>query len=131
MAAYPDDLHYTKDHEWIRVAGDTGTVGITDFAQEQLGDVVHVQLPRVGEKFEAHDTFGEVESVKTFSELYIPVSGEVTEINEALVDAPELVNTSAYADGWMIKIKIAKPNEVDSLLSASEYEDFVESQKEE
>jgi glycine cleavage system H protein len=131
MAAYPDDLHYTKDHEWIRVAGDTGTVGITDFAQEQLGDVVHVQLPRVGEKFEAHDTFGEVESVKTFSELYIPVSGEVTEINEALVDAPELINTSAYADGWMIKIKIAKPSEADSLLSASEYEDFVESQKEE
>jgi glycine cleavage system H protein len=131
MAAYPDDLHYTKDHEWIRVAGDTGTVGITDFAQEQLGDVVHVQLPRVGEKFEAHDTFGEVESVKTFSELYIPVSGEITEINEALVDAPELVNTSAYADGWMIKIKLAKPSEVDSLLSASEYEDFVESQKEE
>jgi glycine cleavage system H protein len=85
----------------------------------------------VGEKFEAHDTFGEVESVKTFSELYIPVSGEITEINEALVDAPELVNTSAYADGWMIKIKLAKPSEVDSLLSASEYEDFVESQKEE
>jgi glycine cleavage system H protein len=131
MSAYPEDLHYTKDHEWIRVAGDTGTIGITDFAQEQLGDVVHVQLPRVGEKFEAHDTFGEVESVKTFSELYIPVSGEVTEINEALADAPELVNTSAYADGWMIKIKIGKPSEVDSLLSASEYEDFVESQKEE
>ena len=131
MAAYPDNLHYTKDHEWIRVTGDTGTVGITDFAQEQLGDVVHVQLPRVGEKFEAHDTFGEVESVKTFSELYIPVSGEIAEINEALIDAPELVNTSAYADGWMIKIKIGKPSEVDSLLSASEYEDFVESQKEE
>jgi glycine cleavage system H protein len=131
MAAYPDDLHYTKDHEWIRVAGDTGTIGITDFAQEQLGDVVHVQLPRVGEKFEAHDTFGEVESVKTFSELYIPVSGEVTGINEALVDAPEMVNTSAYADGWMIKIKIGKPSEVDSLLSASEYEDYVASQKEE
>ncbi|MBO0856903.1 MAG: glycine cleavage system protein GcvH [Chloracidobacterium sp.] len=131
MAAYPDDLQYTKDHEWIRVAGDVGTVGITDFAQEQLGDVVHVQLPHVGEKFEAHATFGEVESVKTFSELYIPVSGEVTEINEALADAPELVNTSAYSDGWMIKIKIRKPNEVDSLLSASEYEDYVESQKEE
>jgi glycine cleavage system H protein len=131
MAAYPDDLQYTKDHEWIRVAGHVGTVGITEFAQEQLGDVVHVQLPRVGEKFEAHATFGEVESVKTFSELYIPVSGEVTEINEALADAPELVNTSAYMDGWMIKIKIGKPNEVDSLLSASEYEDYVESQKEE
>ena len=131
MAAYPDDLHYTKDHEWIRVAGGGGTVGITDFAQEQLGDVVHVQLPRVGEKFEAHVTFGEVESVKTFSELFIPVSGEVAEINEALADAPELVNNSPYAEGWMIKIKIGKPSEIDSLLSASEYEDFVESQKEE
>jgi glycine cleavage system H protein len=131
MAAYPDDLHYTKDHEWIRVADSVGTVGITDFAQEQLGDVVHVQLPRVGEKFEAHGTFGEVESVKTFSELYVPVSGEVIELNEALADAPELVNNSPYADGWMIKIKIGKPSEVDSLLSASEYEDFIESQKEE
>jgi glycine cleavage system H protein len=131
MAAYPDDLQYTKDHEWIRVADGVGTVGITDFAQEQLGDVVHVQLPRVGEKFEAHDTFGEVESVKTFSELFIPVSGEVAEINEALADAPELVNNSPYAEGWMIKIKIGKPSELDSLLSASEYEDFVESQKEE
>jgi glycine cleavage system H protein len=131
MAAYPDDLQYTKDHEWIRVADGVGTVGITDFAQEQLGDVVHVQLPRVGEKFEAHDTFGEVESVKTFSELYIPVSGEVAEINEALADAPELVNNSPYAEGWMIKIKIGKMSEIDSLLSASEYEDFVESQKEE
>jgi len=131
MAAYPDDLQYTKDHEWIRVADGVGTVGITDFAQEQLGDVVHVQLPRVGEKFEAHDTFGEVESVKTFSELFIPVSGEVAEINEALADAPELVNNAPYAEGWMIKIKIGKPSEIDSLLSASEYEDFVESQKEE
>jgi glycine cleavage system H protein len=130
MAAYPDDLQYTKDHEWIRVADGVGTVGITDFAQEQLGDVVHVQLPRVGEKFEAHDTFGEVESVKTFSELYIPVSGDVAEINEALADAPELVNNSPYAEGWMIKIKIGKMSEIDSLLSASEYEDFVESQKE-
>jgi len=131
MAAYPDDLHYTKDHEWIRIAGDIGAVGITDFAQEQLGDIVHVQLPRAGEKFDAHATFGEVESVKTFSELYIPVSGEVAEINEALADAPELVNSSPYGDGWMIKIKISKTSEVDSLLSSTEYEDFVESQKEE
>lgn len=131
MAAYPDDLHYTKDHEWIRVSGDTGAIGITDFAQEQLGDVVHVQLPHVGEKFDAHATFGEVESVKTFSELYTPVSGEIIEINEALADAPELVNTSPYGDGWMVKIKLSDLGQVDSLLSASEYEDFVESQKEE
>jgi len=131
MAVYPDDLHYTKDHEWIRVAGDTGTVGITDFAQEQLGDIVHVQLPRVGERFDAHATFGEVESVKTFSELYTPVSGEVTEINGTLADAPELVNGSPYGNGWMIKLRISKPSEVDGLLSSSEYEDFIESQKEE
>ncbi len=131
MAAYPDDLHYTKDHEWIRVSGGTGIVGITYFAQEQLGDVVHVQLPRVGEKFSAHDTFGEVESVKTFSELFTPVSGEVVEVNEALTDSPEHVNTAPYGDGWMIKLKLGDPGELDGLLSASEYEDFIESQKEE
>ena len=130
MAAYPDDLHYTKDHEWIRVEGETGTIGITYFAQEQLGDVVHVQLPRVGEKFAARDTFGEVESVKTFSELYTPASGEVVEVNEALADAPELVNSEPYAGGWMIKIRLSDAGEIDSLLSSSEYEDFVESQKE-
>lgn len=128
--AYPDDLHYTKDHEWIRVEGDTGTVGISDFAQEQLGDVVHVQLPRVGEKFEAHAHFGEIESVKTFSELFTPVSGEVTAINEALADAPELVNSEPYGGGWMIKLKLVNINETDKLLSSSEYEDFIESQKE-
>src|SRR5262245_17160956 len=130
MAAYPEDLHYTKDHEWIRVEGETGTIGITDFAQEQLGDIVHVQLPRIGEKFSAHDTFGEVESVKTFSELYTPVSGEVVAVNELLSDSPELVNTSAYGDGWMIKVKLSSPGQIDSLLSVSEYEDFLESQKE-
>ncbi len=131
MANFPDNLQYTKDHEWIRKEGDTGVIGITDFAQEQLGDVVHVQLPRVGEKFDSNDTFGEVESVKTFSELFIPVAGEVLEINEKLADTPELVNTSPYGDGWMIKIKIGNAGQLDSLLSSSEYEDFVESQKEE
>ena len=130
MAAYPEDLHYTKDHEWIRVEGDTGTVGITDFAQEQLGDIVHVQPPHLGEKFSAHDTFGEVESVKTFSELYTPVSGEVVAVNELLSDSPELVNSSPYDKGWMIKVKLASPGQIDSLLSVSEYEDFIESQKE-
>jgi glycine cleavage system H protein len=131
MATYPDNLHYTKDHEWIRVEGGSGTVGITDFAQEQLGDVVHVQLPRVGEKFEAHDTFGEVESVKTFSELFIPVSGEIIAVNEQLADAPELVNSEPYEGGWMVKVKLSNAGEVDGLLSSSEYEDFIESQKEE
>lgn len=130
MAAYPDDLHYTKDHEWIRVAGDAATVGITGFAQEQLGDVVHVQLPSIGATFDAHAAFGEVESVKTFSELFTPASGEVIAFNEALADAPELVNTSPYEDGWMIKLKLSNPSEVDALLSSAEYEDFVNSQKE-
>lgn len=130
MANYPDNLQYTKDHEWLRLEGEIGTVGITDFAQEQLGDVVHVQLPRVGEKFEAHDTFGEVESVKTFSELFIPVSGEITEVNEGLADAPELVNSEPYGGGWMVKVKLSNKGEVDGLLSASEYEDFIESEKE-
>lgn len=131
MAEYPEDLHFTKDHEWIRVEGDTGTVGITGFAAEQLGDVVHVQLPKVGEKFGAHDTFGEVESVKTFSELYTPVSGEIIEVNEQLADAPELVNTAPYGDGWMVKVRIGDKSELDSLLTSKEYEDFVEAQKEE
>ncbi|MFN8003218.1 MAG: glycine cleavage system protein GcvH [Acidobacteriota bacterium] len=130
MSVYPDNLHYTKDHEWIRVEGDTGTVGITHFAQEQLGDVVHVQLPRAGEKFDAHATFGEVESVKTFSELFTPVSGEIVAANEALADTPELVNSEPYGGGWMIKLKLGDPSEVDKLLSASEYEDYLESQKE-
>jgi len=130
MATYPDNLYYTKDHEWIRREGESGVVGISDFAQEQLGDIVHVQLPKIGEKFAAHDTFGEVESVKTFSELYLPVSGEVIEVNELLADSPELVNSSAYNEGWMIKIKMKDPGELDSLLSSSEYEDFIESQKE-
>ncbi|MFN0110107.1 MAG: glycine cleavage system protein GcvH [Blastocatellia bacterium] len=130
MASYPDNLYYTKDHEWIRVEGETGTIGITDFAQEQLGDVVHVDLPRVGENLASHAHFGEIESVKTFSELFTPVSGEVLETNEALADAPELVNSEPYGGGWMIKIKLSNASEVDALLNASEYEDFIESQKE-
>ncbi|MCI0661869.1 MAG: glycine cleavage system protein GcvH [Acidobacteria bacterium] len=130
MATYPDNLYYTKDHEWIRREGEGGVVGVSDFAQEQLGDIVHVQLPKIGEKFAAHDTFGEVESVKTFSELYLPVSGEVIEVNELLADSPELVNSSPYDEGWMIKIKMKDSGELDSLLSSSEYEDFIESQKE-
>jgi len=129
MATYPDNLHYTKDHEWIRV--EDGAVGITDFAQEQLGDVVHVALPRVGEKFEAHAHFGEIESVKTFSELFTPASGEVVEINAALEDTPELVNSEPYTGGWMIKLKLSNSSEIDRLLSSIEYEDFIESQKEE
>ncbi|MFM8394273.1 MAG: glycine cleavage system protein GcvH [Acidobacteriota bacterium] len=130
MAANPENLHYTKDHEWILVEGTTGTIGITHFAQNQLGDIVHVQLPRVGDTFSANDSFGEIESVKTFSELFIPVSGEVTEINEALGDTPEAVNTSPYGDGWMIRIRISNASELDRLLNSNEYEDFTASQGE-
>ena len=128
MAAYPDNLQYTKDHEWILVSGETGTIGITSFAQNQLGDIVNVDLPRLGDSFDAHDVFGEIESVKTFSELFIPVSGEVVEINEQLAEAPELVNNAPYGDGWMIKIKLSNPAELDKLLNSTEYEDFVTSQ---
>jgi len=128
MAAYPDNLQYTKDHEWILVSGETGTIGITSFAQNQLGDIVNVDLPRIGDSFDAHDVFGEIESVKTFSELFIPVSGEVVEINEQLGEAPELVNNAPYGEGWMIKIKLSNPAEVDKLLNSTEYEDFITSQ---
>lgn len=128
MASYPDNLQYTKDHEWILVSGEIGTIGITSFAQNQLGDIVNVDLPRVGDSFDAHDIFGEIESVKTFSELFIPVSGEVVEINEQLGEAPELVNNDPYGEGWMIRIKLSNPAELDKLLNCSEYEDFVGSQ---
>jgi glycine cleavage system H protein len=130
MADFPDNLQYTKDHEWICVTGDEGVIGITDFAQAALGDVVYVELPRVGDKFEKSDPFGSVESVKSVSELFIPVSGEILEINEAIADAPESVNNEPYKAGWMIKVKIAKAGELDSLLSSSEYEDFCKAQGE-
>ncbi len=129
MATYPDNLQYTKDHEWLKIEGDTGIAGISEFAQEALGDIVYVELPKVGEKFSQGDPFGSVESVKSVNELFIPVSGEVIEINESLADAPQHVNEDPYGKGWMIRIKISAPSDVDSLLSASEYEDFVSEQE--
>ncbi len=125
MANIPEGLYYSKDHEWLRVEGETGTVGITDHAQHSLGDVVYVELPKKGESFEAHATFGSVESVKAVSELFLPVAAEVTEVNEALNEEPEKVNNDPYGEGWMLKVKLAKPGEVDGLLSAAEYEDFI------
>jgi glycine cleavage system H protein len=125
MANYPDELQYTKDHEWIRITGDTGRVGITFYAQDSLGDVVYVDLPKVGTTVKANEPFGSVESVKAVSELFSPVSGEVIEVNTKLADAPELVNTSPYDEGWMIVIRLSNPSEVDALLSAAEYEDFI------
>ena len=125
MSNIPEGLHYSKDHEWVRVEGETGTVGITDHAQNSLGDVVYVELPKPGETFAAHDTFGSVESVKAVSELFLPVAGEVTEVNESLSDEPEKVNTDPYGEGWMLRVKLSNRGEVDSLLSAAEYEDYI------
>ncbi len=125
MANVPEGLYYSKDHEWLRVEGETGTVGITDHAQGSLGDVVYVELPKAGETFAAHDTFGSVESVKAVSELFLPVGGEVTEVNESLNDEPEKVNNDPYGDGWMLRVRLSNRGEVDSLLSAAEYEDYI------
>jgi glycine cleavage system H protein len=125
MANTPEDLGYTKDHEWVRVRGDQATIGITDHAQNQLGDVVYVELPKVGDKFEITEPFGSVESVKAVSEVYMPLTGSVVEVNESLNDAPEMVNSDPYGDGWMIVIKMDNPAQVDGLLNSAEYEDYI------
>jgi glycine cleavage system H protein len=117
---YPSDLKYTKEHEWLRVDGDTGIVGITNFAQQQLGDVVYVDLPEVGTKVSAGQTFGTIESVKAVSELYAPVSGEITEVNGALKDHPEQVNSKPH-ESWMVKVRFSDPAEVNGLLDAEAY----------
>jgi len=130
MANVPEDLHYSKDHEWIRVEGEMGTIGITDYAQHSLGDVVYVELPKVGDKFEAHESFGSVESVKAVSELFTPVAGEVVEVNEALQDTPESVNSDPYGAAWMIRVRVKDRGAVDALLTAAEYEDFLKSETE-
>ena len=122
----PEDNRYAKSHEYVHVEGDIGTIGITDYAQKELGDVVFVELPRVGSTLEHADELGSIESVKAVSELFVPVSGEVIEVNERLQDQPELVNTDPYGDGWMIKIRLSDPTEVDELMTAEEYEEFIE-----
>lgn len=119
---YPQDLRYTKDHEWIRLEGSRGVVGITFYAQEQLGDVVFVELPRVGATLESGKTFGVVESVKTASDLYAPASGTVTSVNEKLVEQPELVNQDPYGEGWMVVVELSHPSQVSALLTAEQYE---------
>ena len=122
----PKELKYTKEHEWIRDNGDgTATVGITDFAQGELGDIVFVELEEIGFEFEMDESFGTVEAVKTVSELYAPVSGEISEINDKLQDAPELVNEDPYGDGWMVKLKVKDASEMDSLMTAEEYEEII------
>ncbi len=120
------DLYYTKEHEWVRVEGETATVGITDFAQGELGDVVFVEFPETGSEAAQFAPFGTIEAVKTVADLFSPVSGKVLEINEDLEDHPEKVNADPYGDGWMVKIKLSQPDELKSLMSADDYEAFVE-----
>ena len=130
MVNVPENLHYSKDHEWVRVEGNVAVVGITDYAQNSLGDVVYVELPKVGQEFAANESFGSVESVKAVSEVFSPVSGTVAEVNEALNDEPEKVNGDSYGEGWMIKVLMSNSGEVDSLLTAAEYEDFTKAETE-
>jgi glycine cleavage system H protein len=122
----PEDSRYAKSHEYVHVEGDIGTVGITDYAQKELGDVVFVEVPRIGTQLEQGDEMGSIESVKAVSELFAPVSGEVVEINEALTEKPELVNTDPYGDGWMVKVRLKDPDEADELMTAEEYEEYVQ-----
>ncbi len=121
----PENLKYTKDHEWAKIDGDVATVGITDYAQGELGDVVFVELPEVGTKLNAGDTFGTIEAVKAVADLYAPLSGEVVEVNPKLDSAPESVNQDPYGEGWMIKIKMSNPNEVNDLLTAEQYKELI------
>lgn len=120
----PDDLLYTKEHEWIRVSDNIGTVGITDFATKELGEVVYVELPKVGDKFKAGDAFGNVESVKAVSELFLPCAGEVIEVNEDLGNAPELLNEDPYGKAWLLTIRMKDPSETTDLMSAEEYDEY-------
>ena len=124
----PEDNRYAKSHEYVHVEGSVGTIGITDYAQKELGDVVFVELPQVGSQLEANDELGSIESVKAVSELFSPVSGEVVEVNDALTEKPELVNTDPYGDGWMIKIRMTDTSEMDELMAADEYAEYIETE---
>ncbi len=121
----PADLKYTKDHEWVRIEGDTATVGITDFAQGELGDIVYVEVETLDETLDREEVFGTVEAVKTVSDLFLPLSGTIVELNESLEDKPEIVNSDPYGAGWMIRMKIGDASEIDSLLSAEDYKELV------
>ena len=129
MSAYPDDRRYTKSHEWIRLDGDVATVGISDHAQKELGEIVFVELPEVGEIFDANEEFGTIESVKAVSELFLPVAGEILELNKVLADEPGAVNEDPHGDGWLVKIKISSDAELDELMNAADYEKFIEEEE--
>ena len=123
---FPEDLKYTREHEWVLIDGSTATIGITDHAQHELGDVVFVELPAIGDRVEKSDAFGVVESTKAVSDVYAPLSGEVTEINDDLPDNPELINEDPYGDGWMVKVSIGDKADLDDLMTADEYRRFIE-----
>ena len=125
MSNIPENLRYSKDHEWVKVDGDVASIGITDYAQHSLGDVVYVDMPRVGDSFGTHEAFGSVESVKAVSEIFTPVSGEIVEVNESLNDSPEKVNSDPYGEAWFVKIKMSNALEVDAMLSGEEYEEYL------
>ena len=122
---FPENLKYTKDHEWVRIEGETGTVGITDYAQGELGDVVFVELPAVGKSVKQHEAFGTIEAVKAVSDLYAPMSGSVSEINAAVAAAPDAVNKDPYGKGWMVKVKLSSPGEAAGLLDAAAYRKLI------
>ena len=122
---FPENFKYTKDHEWISVEGDVATVGITDFAQSELGDIVFVDISTQGETLNRNDVFGTVEAVKTVSDLYMPVSGQILEVNPSLEDAPESVNSDAYGSGWMVKVKLSDASQIDGLMSAADYKAMI------
>ena len=125
MSNIPENLRYSKDHEWVLVDGDVASIGITDYAQHSLGDVVYIDLPRAGDKLGSHESFGSVESVKAVSEIFTPVAGEVVEVNDGLNDTPEKVNNDPYGDAWFIKVKMDNPGEADAMLSGEEYEEYL------
>jgi glycine cleavage system H protein len=127
---FPEDLKFSKEHEWVLVEGSVATVGITDYAQDQLGDIVFVELPAVGDKVSKEDAFGVVESVKAVSDIYAPVSGKVVEVNDDLPENPEMLNEDPYGDGWIIKIEMNDPEELQDLMTAAEYEEYVAEEKE-
>lgn len=126
---YPDTLRYTKEHEWVRVEGDTGTVGITDHAQQELGDIVYVDLPKPGARIEQGKSLGSVESVKAVSDIYSPISGEVLEVNTVLADAPETLNEDPHGAGWLVKMKLSDPAEAAGLMNAADYQSYVGAEK--
>ncbi len=126
---FPDDLKYMKTHEWVRIEGDTATIGITDYAQHQLGDIVYVELPEIGRTLEKNSSAGEIESVKAVGEILMPLSGEIVEINAIIIENPESINSSPYGDGWMMKIKVSNSSEINELLSVEDYKKIVEEEK--